>query len=328
MNLSLTAGETRPLAPSAALTPRRHTVACRAGQVDLLEKPTPLHRTALGAFELVARSTGLSWHSRAEAQTLLPELQKNMEQVKNPKLAAPSDYPAYVLEGGLHGYPHGNLHANSSLDAESAVAIFHGMVMGNPLHPAQASATWRTSTTGRVADYYAQTHRNQPEKIVDLCCGTGASSTYLRRAFPQAGIVGVDASPMHLAEALRTGSPGVSWKHALAANTGLPAHAQDLVTLTLSTHEVPLSEVLKMFGEARRLLRRGGVFALTDVPQFKNTKSIFNTMYDLLERFDIEPNLAGFRSANFPQRLTDVGFADVEATNPGVPCLQVLARKA
>ena len=115
--------------------PRRQWVACQAQPIDLTEKSTPVNRTVLGGFGLVARATRVLWHNRAETQALLPELQKYMQEVTNPKLAAVADYPTYLLDNTLHGYPHGNFHANSSLDAESAVCVFNGMIMGTTLRP-------------------------------------------------------------------------------------------------------------------------------------------------------------------------------------------------
>ncbi|HET6612816.1 MAG TPA: class I SAM-dependent methyltransferase [Kofleriaceae bacterium] len=46
--------------------------------------------------------------------------------------------------------------------------------------------------------------------IVDLCCGTGISTTALRRTYPQADLIGLDASPQMIAAARRkSGLAGV-----------------------------------------------------------------------------------------------------------------------
>ena len=144
--------------------------------------------------------------------------------------------------------------------------------------------------------------------MLDLCCGTGASSDYLRRAFPKAEIVGLDASPVHLAEAMRTGPSNIVWKHALAESNELPDASQDLVTWTFTTHETPPPIARQIIAEAARVLRPGGVFAITDVPQLKGSWGPFGSMYTLLQHLKIEPHLTGFRDADFPQLVRDGGF--------------------
>ncbi|GAB3477092.1 class I SAM-dependent methyltransferase [Nocardiopsis coralliicola] len=68
-------------------------------------------------------------------------------------------------------------------------------------------------------------------RILDLGCGTGASTAALARAFPGAEIVGVDASAGMLARArAKTWRPGIRFVHAraeevAAAHVGGPADA-------------------------------------------------------------------------------------------------------
>ena len=100
---------------------------------------------------------------------------------------------------------------------------------------------------------YARTDR--PELVVDLGCGTGLST----RAWSgtAARIVGVEPNPAMLAAA--EPAPGVEFREAFAAETGLDDGCADIVTCSQSLHwmepEPTLAEVSAHPPE-RRSVRR------------------------------------------------------------------------
>lgn len=58
-------------------------------------------------------------------------------------------------------------------------------------------------------------------KILDLCCGTGLSTTALRATYPEASLTGIDASPGMLAHARqKPGLEGVTWLQGDAMDPG------------------------------------------------------------------------------------------------------------
>lgn len=118
----------------------------------------------------------------------------------------------------------------------------------------------------------------QPERVLDAGCGEGADLFQLQRAFPQAHVLGADASPQMLAAALQNqraavGSVGrllAKWTPSAlrrAQNEGLAcadfarlplaANAVDLVWSNLALHWHPQPDLV--FAEWRRVLRTEGL---------------------------------------------------------------------
>ena len=106
-----------------------------------------------------------------------------------------------------------------------------------------------------VLSRYARTER--PELVVDLGCGTALST----RAWSgtAARTIGVEPNPAMLAAA--EPAPGVEYREAFAAETGLDDGCADIVTCSQSLHWMEPEPTLD---EAARILRAGGVFAAYD----------------------------------------------------------------
>jgi SAM-dependent methyltransferase len=102
---------------------------------------------------------------------------------------------------------------------------------------------------------YARTDR--PLLVVDLGCGTGLST----RAWSgiAARAIGIEPNPAMLAAA--EPAPGMEYREAFAAETGLGDGCADIVTCSQSLHWM---EPEATFAEAARILRPGGVFAAYD----------------------------------------------------------------
>ncbi|GGC88573.1 methyltransferase domain-containing protein [Undibacterium terreum] len=117
-----------------------------------------------------------------------------------------------------------------------------------------------------------------PERVLDAGCGEGADLVQLQRAFPQAHVLGADASPQMLAAAMQnqraaTSSVGrllAKWTPPAlrrAQNEGLActdfarlplaANAVDLVWSNLALHWHPQPDLV--FAEWRRVLRTEGL---------------------------------------------------------------------
>lgn len=109
--------------------------------------------------------------------------------------------------------------------------------------------------------------RREYRRIVDLGCGFGKSTWLLKKAYPQAEVVGIDlaASCLRLA-ARRANAQGLAirFRQADAAQTGLEAGRAGLVTATMLIHELPLDVLSQVFREAARLLEPGGLLRILD----------------------------------------------------------------
>jgi len=103
--------------------------------------------------------------------------------------------------------------------------------------------------------------------IVDLGCGFGKSTWPLKRAHPQAEVIGVDlAAPCLELAHQRSEAQGlaITYLQRNACETGLPAGSADLVTSTMLLHEMPPEAIAATLREAARLLAPGGVLRMLD----------------------------------------------------------------
>jgi ubiquinone/menaquinone biosynthesis C-methylase UbiE len=123
----------------------------------------------------------------------------------------------------------------------------------------RAASGWDERTGAGSVDHLAPLSAGvldvaiEPERILDIGCGTGAATLFLAREFPRARIRGVDISPMMISRA--TAKIGldpearVAFREADASKLPWPDRSFDLVTLV----NMPL-----FFGEINRVLRPGG----------------------------------------------------------------------
>lgn len=104
-------------------------------------------------------------------------------------------------------------------------------------------------------------------RIVDLGCGFGKSTWFLKRRHPSAEVIGVDlAEPCLKLAVRRANAQGlmIRFRQADAAHTGLEPNSVDLVTATMLIHELPLDVLKAVLEEAARLLAPGGLLRILD----------------------------------------------------------------
>jgi ubiquinone/menaquinone biosynthesis C-methylase UbiE len=98
-----------------------------------------------------------------------------------------------------------------------------------------------------------------PRRILETAAGTGIVTAALVRALPDAEIVATDLNPDMLAvAAAKVSSPMVSFQAADAGHLPFPDGAFDLVLCQFGTMFFP--DRVAAFTEARRVLKRGGLF--------------------------------------------------------------------
>ncbi|MEQ9642184.1 MAG: class I SAM-dependent methyltransferase [Alphaproteobacteria bacterium] len=146
----------------------------------------------------------------------------------------PRDYPVVDAAEGYGEW---------AADYESTVAVG----LDRPLLERLASVSW--AEVGAAAD---------------LACGTGRTAEWLR-ARGVGAIDGVDITPQ-MQEQARAKNVYRSLTIADVASTGLAAAAYDLVIMALACEH--LAELAPVYGEAARLLRPGGQFAIVGYHPF------------------------------------------------------------
>jgi SAM-dependent methyltransferase len=105
----------------------------------------------------------------------------------------------------------------------------------------------------------------RPGALLEIGCGPGHGLNALREAFPAARLTGIDLSPFMLERAggrLR-GHP-VNLAHANAVSLPFPDASFDAITSTHVAGHIPVDEGRRMFREAARVLRPGGLFVTAE----------------------------------------------------------------
>ncbi|KGF72842.1 methyltransferase type 11 [Neosynechococcus sphagnicola sy1] len=103
--------------------------------------------------------------------------------------------------------------------------------------------------------------RVQPQRILDLGCGTGSMTLMLKHAFPQAAVTGLDLSPYMLAMAeskAQLANLAIQWRHGDAATTEFPAASFDLITIALLFQETPPLVSRQILHRCQQWLKVGG----------------------------------------------------------------------
>lgn len=267
-----------------------------------------------------AETIGVPWHARvAELRSrqgashpgsadLSPQWQVDLAAIQDPALP----YPAYYTTS-FHAYDEGNLGWQPAMEVEVAAKAVHAKLW--PEGGAEGDAHLRQSYHDVLTAQLPQV----PTAIVDLGCGVGMSSETLQALYPQAPVTGVDLSPYFLAVAQyrqqehrqqeQVASPlsPITWHHAAAEATGLPAASYDLVSACLMFHELPQTAARAILQEARRLLKPGGHFAIMDMnPQSEVYRQMPAFVLTLLK--STEPYLDEYFALDMATEFEAAGF--------------------
>ncbi len=253
-----------------------------------------------------AESIGVYWRqevkklrSRDGAEEFSPAWEQALSKIQ----AADLVYPAYYCTS-FHAYEQGNLSWEAAMEVEVAAHAVHARIWQDA--GAQGDAMLRQS----FHQVLQQQISTPPQAIVDLGCSVGMSTFALQSLYPQAQITGVDLSPYFLAVAEYRSQQRqlpITWVHAAAEQTGLPAQSFDLVAAHLMFHELPQTASIAILQEAHRLLQPGGHLAIMDM----NPRSeIYAKMppYILTLLKSTEPYLDQYFSLNLEQAIVQVGF--------------------
>lgn len=139
------------------------------------------------------------------------------------------------------------------------------------------------------------------ERALDCGCGTGQLSTLLAERFDE--VMATDASSAQIAQAKP--HQQVTYRTALAENSGLPPASVDLVTVAQAAHWLDLD---KFYAEVRRVARPLGVVALISYGVLRVEGEAVDRPIQRFYRETLEPYWpperrhveAGYRSLAFP----------------------------
>lgn len=199
-------------------------------------------------------------------------------------------YPAYYKDQNFHGIENGYL----SIDA----AVTYDPVTRYALPP---NEDWvRQSVIDAI--------QGNPQRILDLACGTGSSTLMLKKAFPHAEVIGIDLSPYMLvvaAQKAQRANVAIEFRQGNAESTGFADESFDGVTASLLFHETPPAIARNVLYECFRLLKPGGEVIILD-----GNQSVLRSTTWLTEIFE-EPYIKDYASGSVDAWMGKAGFDEI-----------------
>jgi len=146
-----------------------------------------------------------------------------------------------------------------------------------------------------------------PERIVDLGCGIGQTTTALKQRFPNAEVYGIDVA-----------APMLRYAHARARDLDIPVHfsqedaartqfasgSVDAVLAMILFHEVPADHAEAVVREIARILKPGGSVTIIDFPGIPESELSGRHCMRLFDAwYNGEPFAPGFVHSDFTSLL-------------------------
>ena len=122
----------------------------------------------------------------------------------------------------------------------------------------------------------------QPDdRVIDLCCGTGAATRCLAKAVPGGEVVGVDFSEGMLSPArgreLAPNSGVIRYICSDVLEVPLPDHSFDALTICYGPRNIV--DLPALWAEMRRLVRPGGQILSLELTRPKGIMGLFHDIY-------------------------------------------------
>jgi ubiquinone/menaquinone biosynthesis C-methylase UbiE len=211
---------------------------------------------------------------------------KESDRLRSPELV----YPHYYSSPNFHGIEGGYLNPGA--------AVSYDAVTQYVLPP---NEIW-------VRQELINAIKGQPRTILDLGCGTGSTTLMLKKAFPDAEVIGLDLSPYMLVMAeykAKQAGLDIQWLHVKAEATNFQDARFALITASLLFHETPPSIARAILQECFRLLVPGGQVVILD----GNQQTLRHTPW-LTDIFE-EPYIKAYATGSVDAWLGAVGFESV-----------------
>ena len=169
-----------------------------------------------------------------------------------------------------------------------------------------------------------------PRRILDLGCTVGHNTGAWKDVFPEAEVHGIDVAAPCLRYALaRAQSQGRELHlHQMNAERLEFADATfDLVFSSMFLHEVPPKGIPKVFAEAHRVLRPGGLMLHMELPPAAQLSAYDSFYLDWDGHYNNEPFYRAFRGSDLRALVRAAGFRDADYVQHVVPSWSALGER-
>ena len=154
------------------------------------------------------------------------------------------------------------------------------------------------------------------QRVLDLGCGTGTLTLMLKRACPEAAVVGLDGDPETLTvarEKAKAAGVDIELREGMAFDPPFPEGTFDRVVSSLLFHHLMRENKKRTLAAVRRLLRPGGELHVADWGEAKSPLMRFAFLgVQLLDGFETTAdNVAG----RLVPMIEEAGFVGVAETH-------------
>lgn len=182
-----------------------------------------------------------------------------------------------------------------------------------PYYDAVVAATTRERTFKRAL--IEQASIATAHRVLDLACGTGTLSIWIKERHPHAEVVAVDGDPAILSLARRKAAgagSSVRFHQAMSYALPYPDDHFDRVVSSLFFHHLSWTDKERTAREVYRVLRPGGQLHLADWG--RSTNALMRALFLFIQLLDgienTQPNVTG----KLPTLFRATGFIDVRQT--------------
>lgn len=171
----------------------------------------------------------------------------------------------------------------------------------------------------------AQAGVREGDRVLDLGCGTGTLSIWLKQAVPGAPVTGVDADEAVLARARRKALQAgveVRWQRAMAEELPYADGSFERVVSSLFFHHLQPDEKRVTLRDVYRVLAPGGELHVAD---WGRPNPLLRPMFYAVQILDGFENTRDHVAGRLGQFIQDAGFREVAMPTKVNTCLGTIA---
>jgi SAM-dependent methyltransferase len=224
----------------------------------------------------------------------------------NPQLPIPHD----MQQLDIHLMP-GGFHSEFVADDVAAGAMYHH---GTAVFAGGFALRARGGGVAKSIAHYlnARNPGFRPHRLLDLGCTVGGNLLPYLEVFPDCEAYGIDVcAPVLRYAHARAESLGVSvhYSQQNAEHTDFPDETFDIVCSSFFLHEHSIAVTRRVFREARRLLKPGGVMVHMELPPDAQTTPYYSFYLNWDAYYNNEPHYAAFRALDLRKEVIGAGFS-------------------
>jgi len=223
----------------------------------------------------------------------------------DPTLAIPRD----MQQLDIHLMP-GGFHSEFQANDVAAGALYHH---GTAVFAGGFALRARGGGVAKSIAHYlkARDPGFEPRRLLDLGCTVGGNLLPYLEVFPSCEAYGIDVcAPLLRYAHARAESLGaaVHYSQQNAEHTDFPDAHFDIVCSSFFLHEHSIAVTRRVFKEARRILKPGGIMVHMELPPDAQTSPYYSFYLNWDAYYNNEPHYAAFRALDLRKEVLGAGF--------------------